>query len=754
VSAPTKTRIVGEPVPRKEGVDKLLGRARYVDDIERQGMWHGATVRSTIPRGVIRSIDFDRNIDWTEFAVVTAADITGHNHIQLIFADQPCLADGQVNHSDEPIVLLAHPDRSKVREAVCAVHVEYDPLPPVFTIEESERQDTIVWGSDNLLKSFLLEKGDVDSAWAGATHIIEGEYRTGAQEHLYIENNGVIAEYDEKAGCVTIWGSLQCPYYVHKSLMSVFELPEDKVRVIQTETGGAFGGKEDYPSVIASHAALLARKCGHPVKIVYDRMEDLAATTKRHPSRVRHRTAVDRDGKVLAMDIAIATDGGAYATLSSTVLSRATLHSPGPYVCPNVRVRSQAWATNTVPYGAFRGFGAPQTVFAIERHMDEIAAAIGMDPIELRRRNFLHDGDTTATEQVMREPVILDKLLDRALTESDYHARRARFAKENPDSTVKRGMGIAAFYHGSGFTGSGERYLNSLAGVEVTPEGEVRVLVSSTEFGQGTNTILTQVASEAIGLDYTDVVMAPPDTGIVPNSGPTVASRTAMVVGRLIERASRQLIEMLRSHACLEEDFNREQFFAACRRYRTAKGEVVSLCRYEAPPGIFWDDQKYRGEAYPAYAWAVQVAQVAVDTITYSAEVEEFWSVQEVGRVLNPVLAGGQVEGGIAQGIGYALYEKVLLQNGHMVNNQMTNYIMPTAEDVPPIHVYFEQIPFSHGGYGAKGVGELPHDGPAPAILNAIRAATNVAFNAIPLLPEDMLQKLALNKPIEEAAAV
>ncbi len=752
MSTHAKTRIVGSSAPRKEGVDKLLGRARYVDDIEREGMWHGTTVRSTIPRGLIRSIKFGREVDWTEFAVATAADIPGQNHVQLIFADQPCLADGAVNHCDEAIVLLAHPDKCKLREAAAAVKIEYDPLPPVFTIEESERQQTIVWGSDNVFKSFLLEKGSVDAAWAGAAHIVEGEYRTGAQEHLYIENNGVIAEYSDESG-ITVWGSLQCPFYVHKSMLAVFALAEDKVRVIQTETGGAFGGKEDYPSTLAAHAALLAMKSGHPVKMIYDRMEDLAATTKRHPSRVRHRTALDASGKLLAMDIEVATDGGAYSTLSSTVLSRATLHSPGPYVCPNVRVKSRAWATNTVPYGAFRGFGAPQAIFAVERHMDEIAAAIGIDPVELRRRNFLHDGDTTATEQVMREPVILNQLLERALAESGYKAKRAQFEKEKPTNPVKRGMGISAFYHGSGFTGSGERYLNSLAGVDVV-DAKVRVLVSSTEFGQGTNTILTQIAAEAIGLDYDDVVMAPPDTRIVPNSGPTVASRTSMVVGRLIERACRQLVLMLREQVGLPDGFSSAEFFAACERLFAAKGEVVSLCRYEAPPNIFWDDQKYRGEAYPAFAWSVQVAQVAVDTVTYSAEVEDFWSVQEVGRVLNPVLAGGQIEGGIAQGIGYALYEKVVLQNGHMVNNQMTNYIMPTAEDVPPIHVYFEEIPFSHGAYGAKGIGELPHDGPAPAILNAIRDAIGVSFNAIPLLPEDLFAKLAAGAPVEEAAAV
>ena len=748
-----KTRIVGTSVPRKEGADKIMGRALYVDDIEREGMWHGATVRSSIPRGLIRSILYDRSIDWTEFTVVTADDIPGQNIIQLIVADKPCLADGKVNHCDEAILLLAHPDKHKLREAVDAVRIEYDPLPPVFTIEESERRNPIVWGTDNLFKSFLLEKGDVDSVWDTAAHIVEGEYRTSAQEHLYIENNGVIAEWNIETG-VTVWGSLQCPFYVHKSLLSVLDLPEDKVRVIQTETGGAFGGKEDYPSVLAAHAALLARKSGHPVKMVYDRMEDLAATTKRHPSRIRHRTALDLDGKLLAMDIDLATDGGAYSTLSSTVLSRATLHSPGPYVCPNVRVRSHSWATNTVPYGAFRGFGAPQAIFAVERHMDEIAAAIGIDPIELRRRNFLHDGDTTATEQLMRDPVILDQLLDRALAESDYDAKRARFARENPNSPVKRGMGISAFYHGSGFTGSGERNLNSLAGLDVTPEGKVRVLVSSTEFGQGTNTILTQIAAESIGIDYDDIAMAPADTGIVPNSGPTVASRTSMVVGRLIERAGLQLVNLLREHAALGKHFTRDEFFAACERYRALNGNVESLCRYEAPPDIFWDDQKYRGEAYPAFGWSIQVAQVAVDTLTYSAEVEEFWAVQEVGRVLNPALAGGQIEGGVAQGIGYALYEKVLLQNGHMANNQMTNYIMPTAEDVPPIHVFFEQIPFQHGAYGAKGIGELPHDGPAPAILNAIRDATGIGFRAIPLLPEDLFAELAAQLPAEEPSAV
>jgi Aerobic-type carbon monoxide dehydrogenase, large subunit CoxL/CutL homologs len=749
----TTTRIVGAPVHRKEGVDKLLGRAHYIDDIEREGMWYGVTVRSTIPRGIIKSITYDRRIDWSEFAVVTAKDVPGDNHIQLIFADQPCLADGVVNHCDEAIVLIAHPDKHKAREAATSVRVEYEPLPPIFTIEESERQQQAVWGKDNLLKSFVLTKGDVDSVWKDAAHIVEGEYRTGAQEHLYIENNGMIAEWSATEG-VTVWGSLQCPYYVHKTLIKVFDLPDNKVRVVQTETGGAFGGKEDYPSNLASHAALLAMKSGHPVKMVYDRMEDLAATTKRHPSRTRHRTALDKDGKLLAVEIELAIDGGAYSTLSSTVLSRATLHAAGPYSCPNVRITSKAWATNNVPYGAFRGFGAPQTIFALERHMDEVAAAIGLEPVEFRRRNFLHKGDTTATEQLMREPIIMDELLDRALKESNYYAKRVRFAIENRTNPIKRGIGFAAFYHGSGFTGSGERILNSLAGMEVMPDGTVRVLVSNTEFGQGTNTVLTQIAAEALGIDYDDILMAPSDTGVVPNSGPTVASRTVMIVGRLLERAGSQLLQMLRDDAGLGMNYSREDFFNACERYRKAKDRVISLVRYEAPPNIYWNDETYHGEAYPSYAWSVHLAQVAVDTVTYSAEVEALWAVQEVGRVLNPVLAAGQIEGGIAQAIGFALYEKVILKDGHMANNQMTNYIIPTAEDIPPIHVFFEEIPYSYGGYGAKGIGELPHDGPAPAILNAIKDATGVSFRQIPLLPEDLFAGLVAHDQAEAQASL
>src|SRR6202158_6027442 len=485
----TADRIVGVSVPRKEGRDKVTGQAQYVDDMTLPNMLYGATVRSQIPRGKIRKITFGPGIAWNEFVVVTAKDIPGKNVIALIVEDQPCLADGLVNHPEEPILLLAHPDRHLLPQAVQAVSIEYDQLPAVFTVEESESRSEIIWGAHNTFKTYLVEKGDVDGIWQTADYIVEGEYRTGAQEQLYIENNGVIAEYSATEG-VTVRGSMQCPFYLVHALELVFNFPAEKCRVIQTETGGAFGGKEDSPSVIGSHAALLAMKSGHPVKLCYDRAEDMAATTKRHPSRTRHRTAVSKDGKPLAGEIDFAIDGGAYSTLSPVVLSRGTIHAPGPYHWPYITVHAKAMATNIPPHGAFRGFGAPQSIFALERHMNKIAKVVGLTPEEFRRRNFLSTGDRTATGQLLSDPVDLQGLLTRALEESNYHAKRKQFDRENPTSTIKRGIGFAAFFHGAGFTGSGERRLNSLVEIELTAEGLPRILVSSTEFGQGNNTIL------------------------------------------------------------------------------------------------------------------------------------------------------------------------------------------------------------------------------------------------------------------------
>ena len=731
-------RIVAEPtvgrsVPRKEGIRKVTGQARYIDDLHFPGMLYGVTVRSAAPRGRIVGITFAAGIPWDEFTIVTAKDIPGRNCVALILEDQPYLAETFVNHPEEPVLLLAHPDKYLLEEARRCVQIRIEPLPALFSLEESLQKSEVIWGEDNVFKSFLVEKGDVDSVWAEADRIVEGEYRTGAQEQLYIETNGMAAIANPADG-VTVWGSLQCPYYVHKALLKLFGLPENKVRVVQAETGGGFGGKEEYPSMIAGHAALLAWKSGKPVKMIYDRQEDMVATTKRHPSRTRHRTAVTRDGKLLAMDIEFAIDGGAYATLSSVVLSRGTIHAAGPYSCPNIRIRSKAVATNMPPHGAFRGFGAPQSIFALERHMNRVARAVGLTPEEFRRRNFIRKGQTTATSQVIHEEVDLNGLMERAFALSGYRGKMARFQEQNRTAVVKKGIGFATFMHGAGFTGSGERYLESVVGLEANADGRVKILVASTEIGQGTNTILSQIASETLGIDYDLIELAQPDTANVPNSGPTVASRTCMIVGKLVESAALGLKQTLAAHG-LNGDFQQ-----SCSEYIARYGPLKSFSKYQAPPGIFWDDEKYRGDAYGAFAWAVYVAEVSVDTVTYEARVDDFVALQEVGKVIHPVLAAGQIEGGVAQGIGYALYENVVWKDGRMMNGQMTNYIMPTSADLPPIRVYFEENPYAFGPAGAKGIGELPMDGPAPAILNAIENAIGVSVDEIPLMPEKLMR--------------
>jgi len=729
---------IGKSIHRKEGPRKLTGQSKYIDDLEFDGLY-GTTVRSTVARGKIKNIHFGKDIPWDEFTIVTAKDIPGKNYVALILQDQPFLADGVVNHPEEAILLLAHADKYLLERARQSITIEYENMEAVFELEEALKAKTVIWGKDNVFKSYLLEKGNIDSVWDKADLVFEDVYYTGAQEQLYIENNGMVSVANPKEG-VTIWGSMQCPYYVHKALLPLFGLPEDKVRIIQAETGGGFGGKEEYPSILAGHAALLAWKSGKAVKIIYDRAEDMVATTKRHPSRTRHKTAVTRDGRILGMDIEFVIDGGAYATLSSVVLSRGTIHAAGPYNIENVRIDAKAVATNSPPHGAFRGFGAPQSIFALERHLDQIAKKLGMTPEQIRRRNFIKDGEKTATGQTINEGVSMQALLDRALKHTNYHQKRQTFLQNNPKSKIKKGIGFASFMHGSGFTGSGEKYLASKVGIQVSPQGRLQVLAASTEIGQGTNTVFAQIAADALNVSPEFVDIFQPDTKYVPNSGPTVASRTTMVVGKLVQSAAIGLRQTLQQEGYLQSAYTEADLQSACKKYVEVHGHLKVIVEYQQPPGINWNDETYQGDAYGSYAWAIYVAEVTVDTTTWESKVDHFMALQEVGKVIHPILAAGQIEGGVAQGIGFAMYEKVKWKEGRMINGSMTNYIMPTSSDLPTIEVLFEEVPYQYGPRGAKGIGELPMDGPAPAILNAIALATGHEIKSIPMLPEDLMR--------------
>ncbi len=722
---------------RREALSKFTGREPYVDDLAPEDCLWGMTVRSPAARGRIREIRLGKDVDWSEFVVVDHRDLPGPNAVKLIECDQPVLAADRVRHVHEPVLLLAHPSREMARRAAASVEVVVDPDPPYLDFRAPPRPDQIQVGDDNVFKHLRTVQGDVDAALAAAPHVVEGIYETGAQEHLYLEPQGMAAWLE--GDVVVLRGSLQCPYYVLEALTYALDRDPTRVRVIQAPTGGAFGGKEEFPSGVALHAALLALKAERPVKLIYERAEDMASTTKRHPSRIRHRTGVDHDGRLVAQDIEVILDAGAYITLSSVVLSRAVIHAAGPYACENVRIAGRAMFTNAVAFGAFRGFGAPQAHFANERHMDVVAGRIGIDPIEFRRRNLLRDGQRTATGQLIDDGSDREAVMDRALELSRYYDKKSEHAAFNRTHPYRRrGIGLANFYHGAGFTGSGEVYLDSRVRVAGLADGRVEVLSAATEMGQGMITVFTQIAADRLGYLPEDVTVADPDTFRVPNSGPTVASRTSMIVGRLVERACDDLRRRLGLDEAAPGEAVKEAMLAWHRDHPgdSLEGEA----RYQPPPGIHWDDETYRGDAYGTYSWASYVAEVEIDLRSYTATVIDFTAIQEIGKVLNATLARGQVQGGVAQGIGWALLEECRWHEGAMVNTQLTNYTIPTARDVPPIRVDFLENPYPYGAQGAKGLGELPMDGPAPAIANAVAVAAGIDPRRLPLTPERLME--------------
>jgi CO/xanthine dehydrogenase Mo-binding subunit len=531
------TAVVGSPVPRTDGLAKACGSAQFLDDLSIDGCWIGGTVRAQVPRGKLREIRLDPSFDWGRVVLVTARDLPGINAVSMIRDDYPALADLLISFPTQAVALVAAPDQETLGEALAAVSLAVEELPPILTVEDSIACTQVIWGENNIMDEYSIASGNSAEAFETADLIVEGTYRTKHQEHVYLETQGMAALPGED-GSLEVIGSMQCPYYVHSALVKALGFPPEKVRVRQTVTGGAFGGKEDYPSILGLHAALLALKSGRPVKMVYDRKEDLLCTTKRHPSVIRHRTGVKKDGTLTAAEIDIVLDGGAFTTMSKVVLSRSILHATGCYFIPHVSVRARAVATNTPPNGAYRGFGVPQSNFAIERHMDRIAEALGMDPLDLRKKNLLKNGSSFPYGQVLDEGMSAELVLDKVVEMSGYREKRRLFDEENRKNPFfRKGIGLSLGLHGGGFTGAGRRTISGSAAVRVPGGGKVEVLVSSVEMGQGASTVLPMIAAETLGLDLESVVHHVPDTSVVPNSGPTVASRTTMYVGKTVQDA-------------------------------------------------------------------------------------------------------------------------------------------------------------------------------------------------------------------------
>lgn len=702
---------ISVPVAKVDSREKSAGEAVFISDLKLDGMLYAKTLRSDRPRARINKIEIP---DLPEgYFIVDRNDVPGKNRVKMIIDDQPFFAEERVNYIGEPILLVVGPDKQRIMEILAAIRVDYEDITPILTIEEAEAgQAEPLFGDKNYFVAYRHDHGDVELAFRQAKRIDEAEYETGYQEQLYMEPQGVAATYVD--GKITVYGSIQCPYYVKNALIQAFGWDADRLRVVQTTLGGAFGGKEEYPSLIAGQAAFAALKTGRPVQLLFDRVEDIEATTKRHPAKIMIRTAMDEENRITAVEAEIRLNAGAYAGLSNVVLQRSMFNIAGVYHIPNVRVNGWAMATNTVSNGAFRGFGAPQAIFAMEMHLDAIAKKLGIDPLDLRMKNMVKKGDTTTTGGTYRQEIKLPELIETLTEMSDYRRKVREFAQEKTD----RGIGISLFLHGCGFTGSGERdHIKAIVKLRKLADGRVEILVANVDMGQGLRTSLKKIVGQVLGLPIEDILYENPDTDRVPDSGPTVASRTTMIVGKLLEEAAIQL----------KERWNEP-------------GEIEITHHYQHPPEMQWDDTTFIGDAYPAHSWGAIAVEVEVDPITYGVDVKGVWSVFDIGKAIDERIIRGQIDGGILQGLGYGSIEVMECKQGRIQQRSVTDYIIPTFMDFTKLESRLIDNPYDRGPFGAKGAGELFLVGAAPALASAVSNALGKPIERLPVTPEYLME--------------
>ena len=767
--------VVGKRVIRKDAKAKITGQAPYAYDLSFSDENYLEVIRSPYARATIQNISIDyQELNKRGIVVGTAKDIPGKNVVHVIHDDWPLLAEKIVNHVGEPVVILVGPDLKELRKARKYVEVIYKELPAVFDPVEAKDHPTIqIFEKNNVCSYWQQKKGDIQKGFEESEIIIENEYRTPAQEHAYIETNNAIGVPIGRES-ITVYGSMQCPFYVQRCVAEILGMDWSKVTIVQTTTGGAFGGKEDFPNMIGSLAAFGAWLIQKPVKYIMTREEDIETSSKRHPSVVRIKSGATKSGKLKAVQVEVFLNTGAYATLAPAVLYRAAMHAVGSYNCPNVDVQAYAVTTNLVPFGAFRGFGSPQVLFPVEEQMDRIADDIGMDPSEFRENNILRVGDTTSFGQKLKQSVGLERTLIAAREQSGWYEKRkpsptiSKILEDQKKGIYKhRGFGISTIFYGCFLGAAGKIMSRSGAYVQLEPDGSVRFAVGTTEMGQGMITVLSQIVAEEIGVDYSKIFMTPVDTSRVPDSGPTVASRATIMSGRALQDACQQLREIL--FEIVADEFNCESSDLQIKNQniidKNTKKHIVSVAKaitityqkrgrvaatgWDVAPPTFYDNEKGQGDAYSAYAFATNIVEVEVDSEVGTVDVLNIWAAHDVGKAINPQTLEGQIEGGSLQGLGYGRYEQIVFTpKGEVLSNNLGTYLIPTTKDTPVIHSIIVEEPWEDGPYGAKGIGEQPLMGIAPALTNAISNAIGIRLNTIPATPEVVWA--AIQKKLEE----
>ncbi len=700
---------IDDVIIRVDAKEKARGEALYISDYRVPGMLYAKMVRSTVARAKILDIKVPTLPEGYYF--ISDKDIQeGCDHnLQMIQKDWRCFASGDVRFVGEVIGLLVGSDRNMLQYLFDRIEIKYEELEPAITFDEALAcKGGPIVGEDNITCSLVSEKGDdMDEVFEIADHIIEETIETGFQEHVHIEPNGAMATFED--GKYVITASAQCPFYIRKAVAGLVGLKPEDIVVRQSTTGGAFGAKENFPDVLAGPLIVAESVIKKPIMLNFSREEEMKYTCKRHPSRVKFKTALDKDGNILGSDIDVYYNTGPYLSSSFVVLQRGVFHANGVYNFPSTRIHGYGVATNTYPSDAFRGFGAPQSIFAVEMHMNHIAKKFGFDPVEYKSRYFLNKGDETVTEGHIVEDVKLPEMLDQIATASNYYEKIKQYTPG-----CGKGIGMSFYNHGGAFTGNGEQALIK-AKVKLVKHGDkVCIRCGSTEMGQGFKTALRKIVANALEIDMDDVDYPNPDTSMVTDSGPTAASRSTMVVGKVAEDAALEL------------------------KKRWDEEDVEIIGEYKHPEGHPWDQTTFKGDAYLGYGWGACCVEVEVDPDTNVVKTVGIWSSHDIGHPIDHLIIHGQVNGGILQSLGYASMEKMENRKGHFKQASMSDYVIPTSMDFPKQEWFLVDNPYEWGPQGAKGMGELVFNGADAAYCDALERALGKDSHKIPLPEEDI----------------
>ena len=760
-----KLTIVGSAVRKIDGVELVTGRAKFTADMKHPGMLYGYARRAGIAAGAIRSVDAAPALAVPGVvAVLLAKDIPGPNIIGILPPfDQPVLAFDDVRYEGESLALVVGKTRASAKEGARAVKAVIEPAAPLLDPEEALKEGARrIHPGGNVTFARKLVKGDVDKGFEEAEVVVENTYHTSFQEHAYIEPEAVLA-VPGGDGRITLYASCQSPFHIRGHVAANLNLPASRVKVVQAYTGGSFGGKDDVAAEIGTLAAVAAVRLGSPVMISHEREESIIGSNLRHASKILYKTGAKRDGTLIARDIKILLDGGAYASESPFVTMKTIIHAAGPYRVPNVRAECTTAYTNKTYCGAFRGFGVPQVTFASESQMDELAKALGMDPLELRLKNALHAGEPTATGQVFRQSVGLVETIRRI---SDRRSAVHPSADGEPPRGALLGEGPRWLY-GTGFACLLQGISNGAEGVDVvgasvqmSQDGSAVVGVGLTDMGQGARTVYAQVAAEVLGLTIDKVAVKQVDTDTIHDSGPTIASRSTTVGGTAVLKAAEEVKKPLLKMAglmlkCKDDEITLEGNFAVLKhdgKTRIPLSQVATAAywsglplmslSFSKQPDAGYDHDTHQGDIYIAYNFGTHMMRVRVDRFTGRVEVLEHLAAHDVGKVINPLGLEGQVEGASLIGFGLAHMERVESKDGRITNANFSDYAVPTAKDRIPTETIAVEDPNPTGPFGAKGIGEPPVAGSAAAFANAVADATGIRFTGLPITREEILKAL------------